>query len=249
MAAQATDNAVVVSDIHGDMRDEAAVAAALDFTWEVKPAHRICLGDVWDFRPFRTRASEEEKRESIRADFDAGMDFLRRFRPTVLTLGNHDQRLWDLAQARKGPLSDYAAEKVAEAEALLKSLKTEVLPYHKRRGVWRRGDLSFTHGFAEGDNASVTMARAYGNVLYGHRHVVDKGLVERHPNRNVAWCVGALCRIDMDYNARQLKTLRQENSFALVEWYGRRGEDFAVFPATQVSSGRFVIPSSTRMVG
>ena len=116
------------SDSHGDQMDLDARKVFLKVVEDLKPKHRWHLGDIWDFRPFRKKADTEEKRESIRKDWDAGLSFLKEYAPTQITLGNHDARLWLLAEERSGVLSDYAQDKVREIEAFWKLSKTEVKP-------------------------------------------------------------------------------------------------------------------------
>jgi len=87
---------VAAGDLHGDRQDAQAVSAFKKFVKEFDPKLRIFLGDIWDFRAIREGASKTEKFHSMEADFKAGMEFLEWYKPAVITLGNHDQRLWDL---------------------------------------------------------------------------------------------------------------------------------------------------------
>ena len=89
---------VFATDSHGDMQDDASVAMFFKFMAEWKPAIRVMGGDAFDLRPLRKGASEDEKRESIRADIIAGKKFLKRMQPTHFLRGNHDERLWELAE-------------------------------------------------------------------------------------------------------------------------------------------------------
>ena len=69
-------------DVHGDKQNKAACEVFFRFMKDWKPEIRVMGGDLFDFRPLRRKASEEEKRESMREDFEAGMGFLKRMRPT-----------------------------------------------------------------------------------------------------------------------------------------------------------------------
>ena len=93
---------VIVSDNHGDMIHPAVNRVAHKFINEWKPTLRIHAGDNFDFRPLRRKASEEEKRELMRSDFDAGLEFFDMLKPTHFCRGNHDERLWDLAKEKNG---------------------------------------------------------------------------------------------------------------------------------------------------
>src|SRR4051812_23402026 len=91
----------MASDFHGDRHDPVARAAFKQFVSEFKPQHRWFGGDLWDFRALRVGADRDEKLASMQLDFDMGMSFLEEYKPQVITLGNHDQRLWDAA-AKEG---------------------------------------------------------------------------------------------------------------------------------------------------
>lgn len=93
-------------DPHGDMQDLPTRKAFFDFAALWKPKLRICGGDLWDFRPLRAGASDDEKRETMRGDFKAGVKWFNEFKPTVYLRGNHCQRLWRLAKAGKGVATD-----------------------------------------------------------------------------------------------------------------------------------------------
>jgi hypothetical protein len=215
------------SDLHGDMQDAAAVRQFRGFVEDFKPKVRGFGGDLFDFRALRVGASPEERLESMRADFETGMAFLEWYRPTFLTLGNHDIRLWDRVapsglHRKGGPLVDYAEELIGKFDGLTKKLKTAVLPYDKRRGVWSRNGLRFTHGFDR--NTAADMAQQYGNVLFGHGHRVEHhpGPPQGRGEPPMARMVGALCRLDLSYNRAQTRTLQQQHGWAYGAFLGKR---------------------------
>lgn len=205
---------IFASDLHGDAQDAGAVNALFRFMRDFKPRIRICGGDVWDFRALRSKANEEEKRESIRADFDAGLNWLTEFAPTHdLLLGNHDQRLWDKAELRNGPLADYSRELVDRVNGLLGRFRVGFRAYHKRIGVLRLGHLKLLHGFFAGVTAARQHALAYGSCLFGHIHSIDEASIPGM-DRRVARACGCLCQLDMDYNRTSVNTLRYANGWA-----------------------------------
>ena len=73
-------------DVHGDQQSKRACGVFFDFADVWRPDYRVMGGDLFDFRPLRKKASEDEKRESMRGDFEAGMEFLKRMRPTHYAL-------------------------------------------------------------------------------------------------------------------------------------------------------------------
>src|SRR4051812_13391481 len=193
-------------DIHGDMQDPEANEAFFKFVDLWRPEIRVCGGDLWDFRPLRSKASEEEKRESLLTDFTAGMEWLERFEATDFVRGNHDERLWDLMMTGNGVASDFARTNVVEVEKLIQALGCNMLPYDRRHGVLRIGHLKVIHGFTTGPNAARRSAQCYGSVLMGHGHAIQQSSIEGLENRVGRMC-GCLCNLDMDYARAQLGSL------------------------------------------
>lgn len=223
---------IFATDIHGDELDRQANEALFTFCEGFKPHYRICGGDLWNFAALRRKASEEERRESLTADFALGMEWLERFRPTHLLRGNHDERLWDLAAIENGPLSDFARSLLIRVSRTCERFKTTVYPYHKRFGVCRLGHLKLLHGYYAGASAARQHAVAYGSCLFGHIHAIDESSVPGL-DRRVARSVGCLCRVDMEYNRASVGSLRYAQGWA----YGTIDEktgNYAVFQAERV---------------
>lgn len=231
---------IVGTDIHGDMQDAPANRVFFDFVSAFKPDIRVCGGDLWDFRPLRSGCNEDEKRESMAKDYVAGVNWLNKFRPHFLLRGNHDERLWELANSDRGVCSDYAQSGVVEVESILRKMKCQMLPYHKRDGVLRLGSLKILHGFHCGVYAARQTALIYGSSLFGHTHVIDEhsiGGLERRVARNI----GCLCKLDMDYNARNPNTLRQAHGFAFGFLNMKSGR-YHVFQAEEIE-GKWFLPT------
>jgi len=236
-------------DVHGDKQDAKACKVFFDFAKDWKPDIRVMGGDLFDFRPLRRKAGEEERRESMRADFEAGVQWLKEFKPNHYLRGNHCERLWELAAADKGVESDYAFQGVHEIETLTERLKCKVYPYHKKRGVARLGTtLSIIHGFASGVNCARETARQYsaGTVLFGHVHVIDSHSTASI-DRRVAHCCGCLCDLDMPYATRSPGTLRQAHGFSYGVVHKKTGKHHVWLAEGQ--SGKWVIPSDVTEYG
>lgn len=232
---------VAVADSHGDMIDEESEKAVLAFISDFKPSVRVHLGDAFDFRCLRRGASDEEKADSLEDDWQMGTDFLRKFfdggKENVYLNGNHCQRVFKLADSCSGLARDYARDGVKRFEQLMKKCRvSQHLPYDSRLGVLRLGNLKMVHGYACGIGAGSKMARAYGNVLFGHVHTIEVAAVDSDEGPKEARCIGALCKTDMPYNAHQLNKLRHSNGFA----YGYLFEngDYQLFQARKID-GRF----------
>lgn len=204
---------IFASDLHGDMQEPAAVEALQSFTKTWMPHYRIFGGDLFDFRGLRKGASAEERAESMRFDVDAGLRFLTAWQPHSLLLGNHDDRLYSLAERGQGVEADYAQKGVQDIQARCAKIKCKILPYHKRDGILKLGDLKLLHGFHAGITASRQHALTYGGCLTGHTHTVDESRVAGL-ERRTARSVGALCKLDMPYNAKMTGSLRHSHGFA-----------------------------------
>jgi predicted phosphodiesterase len=203
----------VASDSHGDAQDDAAVEAFLGFVDSYRPTIRVHAGDVWDFRGLRGNASKEELEEEILPDFKAGLRFLRRYKPQILTRGNHDERLWDHA-ARKGIIPEFCRKVlIPRIEKTLDKIGTRMLPYHVRHGYWL-GDVHVSHGFACGVGATAQQARTFGRSIFGHTHAIERVTVPGYPTSKTAFNIGCLCNLDMAYSSKRLTSLRQSHGFA-----------------------------------
>ncbi len=228
------------SDLHGDRQDKKSCDAFFKFLKAWDPDTKIFAGDLWDFRPLRKKATDDEKREKMEKDFEAGMEWLKEFNPDHFIRGNHDERLWDLREADNGIRSEYAHKGIKEIEAEMKRMKCRMLPYHKRKGVLRIGHLKVLHGFSCGVFAARQTALIYGSCLFGHVHDVTEHSIPGL-ERRVARCMGCLCDLDMDYAARTPNTLRQANGWAYGVIHSGTG-NYHVWQAERIG-GTFMIPS------
>lgn len=230
---------MAVSDSHGDMIDPEAKAAALAFKKWFKPQIRFHLGDWCDLRALRAGASDDERRESIEDDLKCGLDFVcGDYDATDLLDGNHDWRLVRAAkQTGNGLLSSYAQEKLDKIKHKLGNRNH--LPYGKRYGVLRLGNLLAVHGYNSGLTAARLAAQAYGNVLIGHVHAIDLfSMPSLEPREGRS--IGCLCNLDLDYNLGHINALRQSHGFAYgfywpdgryLAWQARGLQGTWVFPS------------------
>lgn len=223
---------VVCGDLHGDMQDKETVQALDRFCDSYKPQIKVFAGDLWDFRALRTKASEDEKRDSMKIDFEAGLEWLHKFKPQHFLKGNHDERLWLAADKKKGPISDYAQTLIDLVESDAKKMKCQILPYDKRHGVLRLGNLKVIHGYAHGVNAARRQAQTYGSVLCFHGHSIQHATIEKIDD-----CVGrmggCLCSIDMPYVTAALNALLWRNGWIYGVLSEKTG-NYQVFQAERI---------------
>jgi hypothetical protein len=227
-------------DNHGDECDPDAVQSFKDFVGWWKPAIRIHGGDNWDFRWLRRSASDNEKAEDVAADFEAGLDFAKWYKPTVFLWGNHCDRLRRLADSTVGAQRQLAGQWLDRINVTLNGCQQ--FPYCKRRGIYRLGDTAFVHGYGHGISAVRQHAMIYGNVVMGHIHAIDSARVAGVEDK-YGYSSGCLANLDMDYTRPNIGTLRHAHGWAYgVVVNGRT----VVWQARKVG-GVWVLPSEFRV--
>lgn len=228
-------------DVHGSEQDPDANDVFFKFCEEQwKPHIRICGGDLWDMRPLRHGASEDERNESMVEDFEAGLRWFKRFKPDYFLRGNHDERLWELRDTGKGIAADYAARGCSEIETLCDRLHCKMLPYDVRGGILRLGHAKFLHGFYTGVYAARQHAITYGSCMFGHVHYVDEHSIPGL-ERRVGRAVGALCRLTMPYLSRKPGSLKHAHGFPYGILNDKTG-DYFLWQAENIG-GVWMLPS------
>lgn len=243
-------NFIAVTDLHGVEHDPTAVAAFKRAVALLDPNRkhtRLFLGDLWNFAAIRRGADEDEKSIRLQEDFKAGLDFLDWYRPSILLLGNHDQRLWDCVKRERvrksGWLAELASLYVGEFEAAAKKMKIRVFPYDKRKGVCRLGGVAFAHGFGHGETLTRRMADAYGTSVFGHGHKIVRNSVIKGGRGVTAYQIGCLCR-DMEYTRSDLSALRQQHGFA----YGSLDGPRSTIIQAEIIGGKTVVAPILKVV-
>ena len=233
---------VYASDLHGDFQDHKTVDTLLKFCDSFNPDVRVFGGDLFDFRNIRRGAGPMERQDSMAADVEAGMQFLRDFKPHVFLLGNHDSRLWDTAKLHENGMVREAAQKgVSDITAKCRSLKCKMLPYESDKGFYDLGKVRFIHGYHTGIYATKKHAEVYsptgGIVLHGHTHAIQYHSVARL-NGGRGMGVGCLAQLHMDYNRHQTARMIHAHGFA----YGYSDKkDWNVWQAKEGVNGKWVV--------
>lgn len=236
---------LAVTDPHGDQQDEGTVRAQLAFKREFRPTTIIHLGDNWDFRNFRKGASDDEKAASLSDDWEMGTEYFRRIfeggKRNYFLRGNHDERIYRLAESATGVLRDYANDGIKRLESVVKRANATMLPYDARLGILRVGALKAVHGYFSGKNATARHAAVYGHVLHGHTHTNDACPVETDGDVKEARAIPATCKLDMPYNSHQPNKLRHRNGWA----YGEMFSDgtYSLYVATKIG-GHFRVATT-----
>ncbi len=232
-------------DIHGINQHRPSNEAFFRFVAHWKPHYRICGGDVWDFKQLRKKADAYEKRESMAQDVAEGQLWLERFKPTVFLRGNHDERLWDLAEQGEGVVADYAKVGVARLERVVNKLRCQMYGYNKRTGVYHLGSLKFIHGYLTGVTAARRTALIYGSVVMGHGHGIQSATIESVEQRSGFMC-GCLCELELGYNRAHAGTLNHENGWCFGVTNTRTGS-FQYWQARRID-GVWVVPSTLEII-
>ncbi len=228
-------------DVHGIEQDADTNKAFFRFVKSWKPDYRICGGDLWDFKQLRKKADAYERRDSMAQDVAMGQQWLEDFRPTHFLRGNHDERLWDLAEQSEGIVADYAKLGVQRLEKSVAKLRCQMFPYNKRQGVLKLGSLKFIHGYLTGITAARRTAMVYGSVVMGHGHGIQAATIEGVEPRAGFMC-GCLCKLELGYNRAQAGTLAWEHGWAFgvtnertgsfLYWQARRTDGVWIVPTT-----------------
>lgn len=208
---------VIAPDIHGCLLDTRACNAVLSFTKEFKPDIRVINGDLWDFAAIRRGASEDERKQSMKDDFDAGASFANTFfrggGEKHLMLGNHDVRVWDLRESPDGVRRDLGETMVGQVKNVARLNGARLWDYDARTGVLELGHLRVVHGYHTGASACAHHSRIYGNVVFGHCHSIESyqtpGLKQQE-----ARCIGCLCSLNPDYANRKTGKLKWAHGWA-----------------------------------
>lgn len=236
---------IAAADNHGGLACPKAVKVLLAFAQTWKPKHRVHLGDNWDFSPLRRGASQEEKADGIAEDYQAGIEFLDAYKPTHLTLGNHDDRIWmHSTHCADGILRERCAELAAASEEEFRKRKIQFCHYHVSKFLrMPEGGPKLIHGF----RATMYPAKAHfenwGECIHGHTHKPDS-YHARHVDGGGSMSVGCMADIDlMTYADRTPAKLAWRQGFVYGMTNNKTGAWHAWHATNQ--SGIWVSPHGT----
>jgi len=206
---------IYAADNHGWLYCKDALKKLLDFSNTWKPKFKVHGGDLWDFSALRMGASQEDKAQGIAEDFTAGLDWLDEYSPRFLTLGNHDDRIWQQAQQRSDGVLREACEQLCQsAEREFKKRKIQWIPYHIDKFLRLPcGGPKFIHGFKSSMYPAKAHFENWGDVIHGHTHKPDM-YVARHVDGGKALSAGCMADLSQfSYSNRQPARLGHRNGF------------------------------------
>jgi len=237
---------VVMGDNHGNLADLDTLQAILDFCKDFKPHYRWHLGDNWDFACLREAVKKDDREAAwnvLEEDFQAGAEWLAKFRPTHFTPGNHDARV------RKHILKTDSVTKLEALNKLQRKMDKAIrqggvkkmAPYIARRSLLNIGPIWGGHGM--GGNAlrwANAMHQGRGTALIGgHFHIANQILLPRYGG-GVFWQVGCSCQVEMEYSETKIASMAHQNSFMA---FIVRGEHYIGRQAHRFN-GRWEMPFS-----
>ena len=233
---------IVVTDTHGDLIDRDYERYVLQFIADHKPSKRYHAGDVFDMKAIRRGADESERSSSLVDDFRAGMAFLKQLKPHAITWGNHDHRLWQLADTPKDGLEyDYARMLRGELENTVKRMKIETREYDVREGWYEIAPRRLLgHGYKSSMYVAKLNCVHWGSTITGHVHAFDY-----HKMDNLAgdesFVSGCGCKIAQDYNRTHARRLKHEVGFLYGVACDKSG-DWIVWQIKRTDNGAWLDP-------
>jgi UDP-2,3-diacylglucosamine pyrophosphatase LpxH len=231
---------IYCSDLHGDKQDYEATSELLKFTEEFKPDVRVFGGDLFDFSPLMRNADPAERNASMEADVEAGMEFLKNWKPHYFLLGNHDDRLWQTAQKHSiGLIRDTAKMGIRDIENICRAMKCKIFPYDVDKGILSLGKINFVHGFYHGVTATKRHAETFGKqggaVVHGHIHSFQFASIPK-----MGGCTGisagCLATTAMDWNRAKVNRLAHEAGW-VYGFYSNKS--WAIYPVRRFD-GKFL---------
>ena len=206
----------ICADVHGNHQDAAAVGAMLGDAEALRPDECFVLGDLiecggWLAEHHTLGYVAQIDEYCYEEDVQGANSFLDALQNRVphveIVEGNHDQRVerWCVAKTMGHPRDAEFMRRRFAPEIVL-ALEKRGIPFHRMSklhdglhhpGIIRRGRCHFTHGYSSAKHAAwAHLAKAGGNIVYGHTHRADyatNSLVAS--GMGAAWCPGCLCRL------------------------------------------------------
>lgn len=229
-------NIIAMGDNHGHLACDDTLDAIMEGVSRYKPKVRVHLGDNWDMTCLRKGIENGSKEaiDNLREDMDAGIKWIRRYRPTHFLFGNHEWRVYDLlhntdsmSKARK------AQDVIDEMKRELRAVGCKVIkPYDVRDCKITIEGIDFIHGMSHGKNALLQDQATYGTpghgFAMGHLHREEQ-LNYQHIDGGAAFLCGCAMDISLaNYALRRSATLRWQNGFLRFVSDGKKYKGYQI---------------------
>jgi predicted phosphodiesterase len=209
---------IAVSCSHGELIKASARYELLTFCEQFKPDTTLHLGDFIDTSAFRAGANHTEG-SNVSMDVEAGFAFLREFlsygQKRYTFCGNHEDRLWRLANDTRPLVSELAQRLINDIYALTSKLNSPLFEYRDGT-MWRLlGDTMFGHGQMFNEFAARDHAEMLGrSCVFGHTHKIVES-PSRCNHQAVGYNIGWLGDVSKaDYAKTRRATKGWANGFA-----------------------------------
>jgi len=178
---------------HGDLVDPTRLDEVMAFVHRFEPKLRFDLGDLIDTAAFRHGAKgTQDESHPIEPDRIAGVEWIKRYKPTHISWGNHDWRLVEWRSHHNAVLA-FAAGVVWNAlEDAARDVGAKTVPYDLDDGWFYEGGMYWGHGYWFPESAVRDHAEYLGGpCCIAHLH---RPLQERSRTRTSrdSFCVGLL---------------------------------------------------------
>jgi hypothetical protein len=226
---KARKRVMAIGCTHGNRANKNALAAALLFREAYRPDEVIHLGDAYDLASLRAGSlanpADSDSADDYLDDIECGASFLNDLRPTVFTLGNHDQRAQRYLRHHNTVVRGFAE---AVWERMIKPIEKHCHTFIQHNDVFKRsfyhlGGFAWGHGVLYGENFLRDSAETWGNcvVAHAHRAGVAAGRNSLHP---LAYSPGTLSDMPcMEYAHKRRSTLAWSHGIV----YGEYDDDSA----------------------
>jgi predicted phosphodiesterase len=202
---------------HFPEQDPAAIAWALKLAEEYQPDVVVHLGDGIEADAASRWDSESDY--ALEDEFNGLNAFLHEMRMVsgaetcVFLEGNHDANLLEMGRIKKGIRSLCDWRRISNIPEMEHWLHPAEYNYCAKRGAWRLGQVTFSHGYTCGASAgkfeAMDFCREFGLYIHGHTHRPhDVQQVMMTQTRPLNWWyanAGTLGRMDRDYMTRKNK--------------------------------------------
>jgi len=235
---------IISTDTHGELICPDYRKRILQFCKDHPKARRFHLGDFLDLPQMRRGADDSDRAHSLREDIKAGIGFIREYKPEVMTLGNHDHRLFLLAESSRESLEvDFARQLRDQILKELDLLGCKTLEYDCEKGWFEFAPNKLIgHGYVSSMYPAKVNCQHFGSTITGHVHCFDYHQLDNldHSESYVVGC--GIGSIQQDYNRTHRRRLKHQVGFAYGVACDRTG-DWILWNIKKTKEGKWLDPT------
>ena len=222
--SKARKRVMAIGCSHGSRANPKALEAVVRFRERYKPHEVIHLGDAYDLAALRSGSlgnpNQSDAADDYLDDIGQGAKFLNALKPTVFTIGNHDERAKMYLNHHNAVIRGFAEAVWEKMMAPIeKHCRVKILKYGVLPDCWfKLGGFSWGHGVLYGENYLRDSAETFGNVVVAHAHRAGIAYGRRSDNP-VALSPGTLADLPaMEYAHRRRSTLAWSHGIVFGEY-------------------------------